>query len=51
MTNEQLDKAIDTACKHGNTSYGHAEVGNLMLAHLKKLLEEQQRRLGEEVKE
>jgi hypothetical protein len=47
MTNEELDKAINTACRHGSQHYGHQEVGEVMLAHLKKLLAEQERRLTE----
>ena len=48
MTNDELDKAIDTACRHCSTYYGRNEVGQLMLDHLKKLLAEQERRLSEE---
>ena len=38
MTNEELDKAIDTAAKHSGRSYGHDDCGKLVLAHLKELL-------------
>jgi len=48
VTNEELDKAIDTACRHCSTYYGRGEVGETMLAHLKKLLAELERRLNEE---
>lgn len=38
MTNEELDKAIDTAARHSGTSYGYGECGEMMLAQLKALL-------------
>jgi hypothetical protein len=44
MTNEELDKAIDTAARHSGTSYGHESCGRLMLDHMKKLLDLQLRR-------
>ena len=46
MTNEELDKAIDTAARHSGTSYGHEPCGRLMLDHLQKLLAIQYARAG-----
>ena len=48
MTNDELDKAIDTACRHCVTTYGRGETEEIMMTHLKKLLAEQERRLDEE---
>ena len=46
MTNEELDKAIDTAARHSGTSYGHEPCGRLMLDYLQKLLAIQYARAG-----
>ena len=48
MTNDELDKAIDTACRHCHAHYGRGETEHIMMVHLKKLLAEQERRLDEE---
>jgi hypothetical protein len=48
MSNDELDKAIDTAAKHTSTSYGHEACGKLMIDHLKKLLALQLQRAEQE---
>lgn len=50
MTNDELDKAIDTAAKHACTAYGNAERGTVMLKQLQALLEIQLKRAKEEEK-
>lgn len=47
MTNDELDKAINTAARHSGDSYGHAKTGELMLKHLEALLAIQYARAGE----
>jgi len=44
MTNDELDKAIDTAARHSGTCYGHEACGHLMIDHLQKLIDLQLRR-------
>ena len=47
MTNEQLDKAIETAARFSSSSYGDNERAEMMRKHLKQLLEIQLKRANE----
>lgn len=44
MSNEELDRAIDTAARYSGTSYGTERRSQIMLDHLQKLLEIQRLR-------